>query len=958
MSKVVKVVVGAAMFVAGVLTLNPQFIIGGVSIIGSTLLAPKQKSANQERQASGTSLSLGEVSREGVVGETLVGGSLADAFNYGGKYGTDWEVLVIALADHECEALVGFYVNDAFVPFAGDGMVAGYNNQLQVYWRPGTEQQSVPAILTTYGPGWTASDNGAGVCHVTVAYKADEPEAKNPVWTAGRPRFAWLLRGAKCYDPRKDGTVPGGSGSHRLDDPSTWQWTDNPIVCRYKFVRGFYACDRLSDPAQLLIGRGLSAIEAPPENLFAPANVCDELVDGERRYRAAGIVQAAAPYIETEELFAAACAGIIIQPEGSVEIEPGQAKAPVAYITDADLLVGSKVDFSAFLSRAHEEWVNTVIPRYVEPTQRYADHAAPVRRDHADVLADRGPREGTLSLPFVKWAKQAGRIGEIARRLGRLWKRARITLGPRFCELEEGDWIVWTSQRLLKGASITFRVESYSLDEKWHNELQLREIGPSVYSEGAFYASTASNAQQGLPPPIGAPGAAAWALTPRQLASPTGGSVPVLAISGAVDDAYAQAVRFEYWRSDGAAPSASTPWIDAGSFGPGTKGREIGTVAPDAVYYAAVSYLVKSIPGERRVLGPVTTGKPIAGGVAPGGIDWNGNVIVNVPPALSVDANGFLNASKVARNGITVASLLTQLENADTILQGGLTQLEGSLNTLWGAFGTSDSLGFRARVINVENVTNGHATRISGVESTLNTPSTGLVARVGTVEQTVVDNNTAISNRATALESEITNARGGYLSLSAKIGTFSGTIADQLNSKASATVVTSIESEVVSARGEFGTLAARFGNVTGTIADALAGKATATSVTNLEASVGGLTSRVTTVENATATIEGRLEASWGVYVNAGGQIAGIRVYAASGQDYNTSSVDVLATVFRVSDGSQAFAPFTIVDGRVIIHGVLDVFSSTTGERVSLGSNLIQGLRNDGNWVWRLGVVPS
>src|SRR3546814_3579854 len=64
-------------------------------------------------------------------------------------------VLVLALADNRCDALEGFYVGDKYVPFAGDGAVAGYNGQLSVWWRPGTENQTVPAVLTANGPGWT-----------------------------------------------------------------------------------------------------------------------------------------------------------------------------------------------------------------------------------------------------------------------------------------------------------------------------------------------------------------------------------------------------------------------------------------------------------------------------------------------------------------------------------------------------------------------------------------------------------------------------------------------------------------------------------------------------------------------------------------------------------------------------------------------------------------------------------
>ena len=46
----------------------------------------------------------------------------------------------------------------------------------------------------------------------------------------GQLNVSGRLYGRKVYDPRKDSTA-GGSGSHRLADPTTWEWTDNPSLC-------------------------------------------------------------------------------------------------------------------------------------------------------------------------------------------------------------------------------------------------------------------------------------------------------------------------------------------------------------------------------------------------------------------------------------------------------------------------------------------------------------------------------------------------------------------------------------------------------------------------------------------------------------------------------------------------------------------------------------------------------
>jgi hypothetical protein len=601
MGKVVKFIAGVALAVVGAVTGNFQLILAGAALAGSALIKPKAG----KRRASEAVVQTGEVARQAIVGRAATAGSLVDAFNYGGKYGTDWEVLVLALADHRCDALEGFYVNDAYVAYGGDGMVAGYNNQLQVFWRSGTETQTVPAILTGNGPGWTANDNGAGVAHVVVAYKADASDAKNPVWPNGRPKFLWVVRGALCYDPRKDSSV-GGSGAHRWANPATWEWSENTIVTRYKFARGFYACDRVTQPDQLLVGRGLSEVEAPPVNLFARANICDEVVDGEARYRCGGLIAATETYLEVEEDFAAACAGTISQPEGAVEIDPGAAKAAVLTITDKDLVVGSKVKRRWFLGTNDREWINTVVASYIDPAFKWQPQSAPVRRVVGDVIADRGAREQVLTLGFVQSGKQAGRVGEIVRRLGRLFVRAELVLPPRFCELEEGDWINWQSDRWLNGATYTFRIEAWGSDKSWQHSVQLRQISATAYSDTAPLVSGAVAVQQPAPGAIGQPPAGDWALAAGSLVS-GGVATPALILTGANTVPNAELLRVEY-RMGAAAPGAGDIWVEANVAGPDTRRVEIPAAA-GGIYRVAVSLIVDGVQGDRRVLGPVTAGQ-------------------------------------------------------------------------------------------------------------------------------------------------------------------------------------------------------------------------------------------------------------------------------------------------------------------------------------------------------------
>jgi hypothetical protein len=473
----------------------------------SKLTKSKQKA--QERQASVTTISVGEGPREVVFGRACTGGSLMSACNYGGEYGTDWECLEMALADHVLDALEGYYIDSTYYPFAGNGLQAGFSNCLDIEFVNADEDVAPPARFAAAGFG--DLDRARGVAKAWFSYKAD---AK--VWPQGRPSVKFVVRGKRCYDPRLDNTVPGGDpdGTHRWNAPATWTWTENAAICRYNWVRGVYALDQIDEPQHLLVGRGLTAVEAPPERVFAAANVCDEAVTlkaggTEPRYRIGGVIRADETFDTVEEYFAAAMAGVIVQREGGVEIEPGQAKSTVVEITDLDLVVGEKVTFDRFLPDPQR--VNSVVGRYIEPAQGWSDHAAPIRRSILDIQADGGPREDPMTLSLVTSGTQAQRCAEIGRRLGRMERRSTIVLGPRFSGLEEGDWIGWTSDRRHGGGRVVYRVEAWSRAPSWRRTLALREIAPSAFTWNAaadeLVPGTPPPPEAARPGPLGLPGA-------------------------------------------------------------------------------------------------------------------------------------------------------------------------------------------------------------------------------------------------------------------------------------------------------------------------------------------------------------------------------------------------------------------------------------------------------------------
>ena len=469
----VKGVVGTALAVVGFATGNTGLILSGASMVAGA----GKKTQGQARQASILSLTLGETQREAAIGLVCTGGSLVDVFNFGGQYGTDKVTRCVALADHAIDGMVGFYIDDTYYPWVGEGLQAAFSNKLSFHFRQATADGHAPPQHVLENGGWVATDRMVGITHIWIDWYVDEK-----VWPQGHPAIRFVFRGLRVYDPRFDPALGyTGPNPQTWADRSTHRFSRNAKVLRYAYTRGIYAEGHHGDPNYLLIGRGLTAEEAPPERVIADANLCDEIVDGVARYCADGVISASQQFIEVDGMFAAAMAGQIVQREGSVDVEAGQAKAVVATITDDDLVVGEPVSFSRFLPDNDGGRINTLIGRYIEPSLGFKDQSAPVRRSLTDIQSDGGPREQTLSLPLVTEVKQVDRVIEIQRLMARLERRASIVLPPKFAGLEEGDWIAWQSNRRHHGATVRYQVQAYRQPETWRMYLTLREIASSVF---------------------------------------------------------------------------------------------------------------------------------------------------------------------------------------------------------------------------------------------------------------------------------------------------------------------------------------------------------------------------------------------------------------------------------------------------------------------------------------------
>jgi len=126
-------------------------------------------------------------------------------------------LLVQVLWCHACSAVGTLRLNDKAL--SSGTSVTSYT---------GSQSTAHAALVTAFAAqGITYSDTLAGYAYSVFSMPVSEFD--------GELSFSALIDGRLLYDPRKD-TTAGGSGSHRLATPSTWEFSSNPSLALADFL--------------------------------------------------------------------------------------------------------------------------------------------------------------------------------------------------------------------------------------------------------------------------------------------------------------------------------------------------------------------------------------------------------------------------------------------------------------------------------------------------------------------------------------------------------------------------------------------------------------------------------------------------------------------------------------------------------------------------------------------------
>lgn len=150
---------------------------------------------------------------------------------------------ITAFGSREIDAFEHFFFDGATegtlgAPDAGVGdtadayfhnWVGGADEHGLVWLHLGKPGQTVNTALSALFPDWDSTHRLRSIPYAFADLQSGIAADFQGAFPNGEPQFS-VVGGVKVYDPRKD-TTNGGSGSHRMDDPSTWEFSDNQRLC-------------------------------------------------------------------------------------------------------------------------------------------------------------------------------------------------------------------------------------------------------------------------------------------------------------------------------------------------------------------------------------------------------------------------------------------------------------------------------------------------------------------------------------------------------------------------------------------------------------------------------------------------------------------------------------------------------------------------------------------------------
>ncbi len=408
--------------------------------------------------------------------------------------GTDNQYLYMAiiLSEGEVNDITSIFINDNQVTWSGDiadntqitvgsGDANFYSGASLITCEPhfGTDSQSASTLLSTLS-SWTSAHRLRGLCYLALRFEWNQDKF------GSLPTVQAVVQGKKVYNPNLDGTVTGGTGSHRADTSSTWEYSDNPILQLLDYLRN----DRFG------MGIANSYFDSNFADWQTATDVCDanitpysgasqiDLMDSH------AVIDTSKKAIDNVKEFVRGSRAYLNYSGGVYNVLVETSGSASITLTEDNIIGGISVK-----SKNKNSRYNRVIVNFTNPDKNYQSDTAqfpPVDEtglDSADQHATMKTADGGLLLEgrfdFAMFTSpyQAQEMAEIILRRSRSSLDISLTADATALDLAVGD-IVNITHATPSFSAKAFRVQGMNVNSNHTVSLQCSEHQDSFYTFG------------------------------------------------------------------------------------------------------------------------------------------------------------------------------------------------------------------------------------------------------------------------------------------------------------------------------------------------------------------------------------------------------------------------------------------------------------------------------------------
>lgn len=248
----------------------------------------------------------------------------------------------------------------------------------------------------------------------------------------GIPEISFNVKGKDLYDPR---TAAIGTTDAQRSNPA--------LIIRDYLTDTVYGLKATSDEINDTTNAG---------GFAAAANICDQTITSETRYKADGFADFATNGGTIIEGVLSAMAGKMTYVNGQFNVFAGTTQTPSLTITDDDLLE----TISISTQPSSGDLYNQVKAVYVDATNDFTSADSPVISDAAFLAQDtpNGAASANftkmleLQLPFTTSTTMAQRIAKIALNYQRQTMQIEVAVSTQFMRLQPNDFVYLTNDRM------------------------------------------------------------------------------------------------------------------------------------------------------------------------------------------------------------------------------------------------------------------------------------------------------------------------------------------------------------------------------------------------------------------------------------------------------------------------------------------------------------------------------